>query len=123
MKKYISILLALAMVLSLGVPAFAADTHEITSAAFPYYDGESEQSTDMTLYFLDGVNDLPYMEIHDLLALLKNIYHGTVDFSVTAEGPVVTYSRMNSLYDTDVPLSIDFDIRAFIGNSAFNIAS
>ena len=46
----------------------------------------------MTLYFLDGIKDLPYMEIHDLLALLKDVYHGTVDFSVTADGSVVTYT-------------------------------
>ena len=109
MKKLLSILLALAMCLSLSAAAFAADTHEITNAVFPYYDGENEQSTDMTLYFLDGVNDLPYMEIHDLLALLTSVYHNTVDFSMTADGSVVTFSRINKLYDTDVPLRIDFD--------------
>ena len=37
MKKTLSILLALTMVLSLGVPAFTADAHEISSAEFPIY--------------------------------------------------------------------------------------
>lgn len=109
MKKLLSILLALAMCLSLSAAAFAADTHEITNAVFPYYDGENEQSTDMTLYFLDGVNDLPYVEANDLLALLTNVYHDTVDFSMATDGSVITYTRMNELYDTDVPLSVDFD--------------
>ena len=84
-------------------------THTITSAAFPYYEGESEPSTELTLYFLDGVNDLPYIEAKDLLSLMTSTYHNTVDFSLTTDGPVVTYSRFNKLYDTDVPLNIDFD--------------
>ncbi len=109
MKKTISILLILAMVLSMGVMAFAAETHEITSAAFPYYDGGEKPSAELTLYFLDGANDLPYIEANDLLALLMNVYHNTVDFSMAADGPVVTFTRINKLYDTDVPLSVDFD--------------
>ena len=109
MKKLLSILLALTMLLSLCVPAFAVEAHAITSAAFPYYDGESEPSAELTLYFLDGMNDLPYIEANDLLALLTSVYHDSVDFSMAADGSVVTFSRINRLYDTDVPLSIDFD--------------
>ena len=55
------------------------------------------------------VNDMPWIEANDLLVLLTSVYHNTVDFSMTAESPVVTYTRINKLYDTDVPLSIDFD--------------
>ena len=109
MKKMVSLVLALALLLSLAVPAMAEDKHKITSAAFPYYDGESEPSAELTLYFLDGMNDLPYIEANDLLALLTSVYHDSVDFSMAADGSVVTFSRINRLYDTDVPLSIDFD--------------
>ena len=110
MKKLLSILLILAMVLSLGVTAFAEEEkHEITSAVFPYYDGGEESGAGLTFYFLDGVNDLPYVEANDLLALLTNVYHDTVDFSMATDGSVITYTRMNELYDTDVPLSVDFD--------------
>ena len=109
MKKLIAILVTLALLVPLCVPAFAAEAHAITSAAFPYYDGESEPSAELTLYFLDGVNDLPYVEANDLLALLTNVYHDTVDFSMATDGSVITYTRMNELYDTDVPLSVDFD--------------
>ncbi len=108
MKKLICILLTLSMILTMST-ALATETHEITSAVFPYYDGKDEPSGDLTLYFLDGANDLPYIEAKDLQALLTNVYHSTVDFSLTAEGPVVTYTRINKLYDTDVPLAVDFD--------------
>ena len=109
MKKLLCILLALSMIMSMGITACAAETHEITSAVFPFYDGGDKPSAELTLYFLDGANDLPWIEANDLLALLTRVYHNTVDFSMATDGPVVTYTRINQLYETDVPLTVDFD--------------
>ena len=111
MKKLIALFLCLCMIAGI-VPVMAestAATHEISSVAFPYYDSGNEPASELTLYFLDGVNDLPYIEANDLLSLLTNLYHNTVEFSAVSDGSVVTYIRINKLYDTDVPLSIDFD--------------
>ena len=57
MKKLLSILLILSMFASLGVTAFAAETHEITSAAFPLYFDSDDMDV---LYELisDKVDDL-----------------------------------------------------------------
>ena len=110
MKKLLSILLTLTLFPVLCViTAFAAETHEITSAEYPLYDSGGSTGSNLTLYFLDGANDLPYLEASDLLELLTEIYLNTVDFSMETDGPVVTYTRVNELYDTDVPLIIDFD--------------
>ena len=49
------------------------------------------------------------MEAGDALSLLKDTYRDTVDYSMKVDGSVVTYTRINELYDTDVPLRIDFD--------------
>ena len=62
MKKFLSILLVLTMLLPLGVPAFAADAHEITSGEFPLYNYSTSLGRDVKLYFLDGAADLPYIE-------------------------------------------------------------
>ena len=77
MKKLLSILLALTMVLSLGVPAFAADAHEISSAAFPLYHNSNSLGMDVKLYFLDGATDLPYIEANDFLTLLDDFILGS----------------------------------------------
>ena len=109
MKKLFSMLLVLALFLSLTAPGYATESHTVSGAAFPYYNGRNEPDAELTLYFRDGVNDLPYMEANDLLSFLKSIYLDTVDFSIATDGPVVTYTRINELYDTDVPLTIDFE--------------
>ena len=113
MKRHLSTLVILAMALALCLPACAqgshASKHEVTSSAFPFFDSDGDTGTELTLYFLDGIKDLPYMEVGDALSLLKDTYRDTVDYSMKVDGSVVTYTRINELYDTDVPLRIDFD--------------
>ncbi len=146
MKKFLSILLTLTMLLSLGAAAFAdgeaaqtqtaeaefaamlnelfggdevkeedvaelftalgslfeedaaeksAGAHEITSASYPLYPTETE----LTLYFLDGVTDLPYIEINDWMALFGSFYE-------TAD------ARHNTNPEADdnlSPVTFDFD--------------
>lgn len=116
MKKLLSILLALTMVLSLGVPAFAADAHEITSAAFPIYHNSVSLGMDVKLCFLDGAADLPYIEANDFLTLLDALILGSKDhdlsFSMESDGPVVTYIRRHPAEGADdngATMVLDFD--------------
>ena len=115
MKKLLSILLILSMFASLGVTAFAAETHEITSAAFPLYFDSDDMGMDVTLYFLDGVTDLPYIEVNDWLRLMDNFFDGPgtdINYSIETDGPVVTYTRHNSdseARDNGATMVIDFD--------------
>ena len=115
MKKLLSILLILSMFASLGVTAFAAETHEITSSAFPLYFDSDDMGMDVTLYFLDGVTDLPYIEVNDWLSLMDNFFDGPgtdINYSIETDGPVVTYTRHNSdseARDNGATMVIDFD--------------
>ena len=128
MKKILSILLALTMVLSLGVPAFAADAHEITSAAFPIYHNSVSLGRDVKLYFLDGAADLPYIEANDFLSLLNDFILGSSEkglcFTLEADGPVVTYIRQNPAENADdngatMVLDFDRDTIAFVDYNLF----
>ena len=116
MKKYLSILLVLTMLLPLGVPAFAADAHEITSAAFPIYHNSVSLGMDVKLCFLDGAADLPYIEANDFLTLLDALILGSKDhdlsFSMESDGPVVTYIRRHPAEGADdngATMVLDFD--------------
>ena len=128
MKKLLSILLALTMLLSLGVPAFAADAHEITSAAFPIYHNSVSLGRDVKLYFLDGAADLPYIEANDFLSLLNDFILGSSEkglcFTLEADGPVVTYIRQNPAENADdngatMVLDFDRDTIAFVDYNLF----
>ena len=116
MKKTISIFLVLMMVLSLTVPALAADAHEITSDAFPFYLNDVDLGMNVTLYFLDGAEDLPYIEVNDFMPLLNEATIGDeglgISFTMETDGPVVTYIRHNrdeSAEDNGAPMVLDFD--------------
>ena len=115
MKKLLSILLVISMFASLGISAFAAETHEITSTAFPFYFDSDDMGMDVTLYFLDGVTDLPYIEVNDWLSLMDNFFDSSgtdISYSMEADGPVVTYTRHNSdseARDNGATMVIDFD--------------
>lgn len=139
MKKLISLTLLMAMVLNLTAcgggtvetpPAetVAVETqtdtgHEISSKTFPlYFDGE-KMPQEQTLYFLDGVNDLPYIESGDWLTLLSLLYEKPgfpVEFKMRAEGPVVTYTRHSDDYDADLPMTFDFE-KDTIGFTDYNL--
>ena len=82
MKKLLSMLLALTMLLSLCASAFAEESHTITAEDIPLYAVGEETGETMKLYFLDGVKDLPYMEISDLCDLLTGLIgDGIVTFT------------------------------------------
>ena len=94
MKKLLSMLLALTMLLSLCAPAFAEESHTIAGEDIPLYAVGQETGETMKLYFLDGVKDLPYMEISDLCDLLTGLIGGGVaTFTKDVQGPIVTITR------------------------------
>ena len=128
MKKFLSILLVLTMLLPLGVPAFAADAHEITSGEFPLYNYSTSLGRDVKLYFLDGAADLPYIEANDFLSLLNDFILGSSEkglcFTLEADGPVVTYIRQNPAENADdngatMVLDFDRDTIAFVDYNLF----
>lgn len=129
MKKVVlSLTLAMAVALVLTACGGAAGTpngkkHTVESSTFPFYKGTEKSNTELKLYFLDGVKDLPYIEATDCLSLLKDTYNNAVDFTMSTEGSVVTFSRPNKLYDTDVPLTIDFskDLMHFADYNLFSM--
>ena len=100
MKKLLCLLLVLSMALSLCAPAFAEESHTVTGKEFPLYLMSEDSGEKMTLYFLDGVTDLPYIDVNGMLKLLKLIYGEDPDingkyvsFTMEADGPVVTFTR------------------------------
>ncbi len=111
MKKMLSILLALTMLLSLCAPALAEESHTITSEAFPLYTTGADTGETFKLYFLDGVTDLPYMEISDLCDLMTGLIgEEIVTFTKEIHGPVVTVTRNHEgSSDDGCSATFDFD--------------
>ena len=99
--------------LSLGVPTFAEDKHEITSESFPLYMGEMQMGIDLPLYFLDGVNDLPYIDFKDFQEyLLQNLFDDyatgiDVQFTTEEDDPILVCRRLDDTYH--ILMTIDFD--------------
>ena len=115
MKRIMAILLTLAMLLGCcavaepaeAVEATGTETYEIETKNFPVYvPNTAEAYTEIPLYFVDGVDDVPFMEIHDWVKFLDNSdddeYQLTV--SVNDEGNLVTLVREN-----DYNMALDFD--------------
>ena len=81
MKKLVSILLALTIALVFCAPAFAAASHTITSAEYPFCLMGMDLGMKKTLYFLDGVTDLPYVDTNGLLDMLNFSFGQDVDIN------------------------------------------
>ena len=132
MKKLISMTLILSLILGLTACSDAGlninndtandssdntgykknEKHEITSKTFPLYFDDEKMDEEQTLYFLDGVDDLPYIEANDWLTLLGLLYKQPgfpVDFEMSTDGELVTYSRYSERYDDDISMIFDFD--------------
>ena len=93
----------------------SAGAHEITSASYPLYLEADPTGAELTLYFLDGVTDLPYIEINDWTELFGGFYErgdAAISFELSADGPVVTCTRHNANPEADdnlSPVTFDFD--------------
>ena len=86
--------------------------HAITSASFPAYMENMDTGMQFELYFVDGANDLPFIDTGFCLELF-NAFLGNPDsgdtFTMTAEGPVVTFTRANSMVSASGPMTMDFE--------------
>lgn len=85
--------------------------NEITKKDVPLYVGSTDGiwSEDIPLYFVDGVEDLPYMDVNDCAGLLVGLYHdwaGETEYglSIRTEENKVTLTRENGVY-----AHLDFD--------------
>lgn len=84
LKRFLAVLLSLAMILGCAAAETAAvpetETHSIEAKKFSSYASspssliEGEEAP--TLYFVDGVHDLPYMDVREFAELLANSFTG-----------------------------------------------
>ena len=116
MKKLIALLLCICLALGM-VPAIAEDAAEtvITSKTFPVYNKtvESVWREDFPVYFLNGVEDMPFINLEDWKEVLKFAYNesdftGEKKFDLTLEtsedGKAVTLTRENGYL-----MKVDFE--------------
>ena len=116
MKKLISLFLGLCLMAGImPVMAESAASHEITGNEFSFYFDSDDTGMKVKLWFVDGANDLPYMDAKDFFGLYGD-FCGTqrkqVSFSMKAEGPVVTVTRSTTdpeAKDNGATMVIDFD--------------
>ena len=81
MKRLICILLSCLLLFVSGAFAETATepketVHQIETKAYPFYMGSKEDKwpEDFPLYFLDGVYDLPYVDLNDWARVLNKLY-------------------------------------------------
>ena len=131
--RWLSMLLVFILVVACAVPAQATATdsasqHSIVNRNYKFYIGSTEDDVlnkDFPLYFIDGADDLPYVEIGDWAALLYFINTDQMndpgyDLSVERKENVVTLERENG-YTLDFDFANDKlifeDYDAFMHNS------
>ena len=74
MKRILSVLLAILMLAGVAPAAVAEDAHEITMKDTPMYIGDVENLVNIPLYFMDGVEDLPWVALDDWRDVMDLIY-------------------------------------------------
>lgn len=127
--RTLALLLALTLLMTCAFPAYAETDgkHSIVSRSYTAYAGttaEEKLNKEITLYFVDGVDDLPYMELNDWgeLMVFVNTDNGDEDYGLSIEhkGDVVTLERENG-YTMDFNFANDTlhytDYDAFVHSS------
>ena len=124
MKKLILLVLALGLAVLSGAGCAENGKHDLTSASFPLYYETFETGTDMRLYFVDGVKDLPYIEAEDMLAMLEEFYDAPavgidIHFTLEKNGSVLTYRRLDDQYHLLMTLDFERDTIDFVDYNMF----
>ena len=101
--------------------SMSRDNAEIEEKTVPLYLGGLDDAVDIPLYFVNGVDDLPYISITDWADLLATIYQesGYEDYELYYEtdGEVALYTRENDysvLFDFEKDTITFQDYDAFI---------
>ena len=111
MKRWIAWVLVLAMLCCTvaaysEVEAGAVKTrHQIEEKTLTVYVGVIENNFEMPFYFMDGVTDLPWMDLESWCAMmigLAQAWYGdeTYDLTYTIDGETITLTRENGFYMT-----------------------
>ena len=128
--RALALLLAMVLTLVCTVPAYAetGGSHSIVMRTYPTYIGKTADdmlNQEIPLYFVDGVDDLPYVEIEDwakLLCFINTEFNDDpgYDLAINYNGDVVTLERENG-YTLDFDFQNDrlrfMDYDAFLHNS------
>ena len=128
MKKMLAFLLALTLLAGMLPSAVAAELqHTVEKRDYVTYIGsvESKLTEPLPLYFLDGVDDLPYLEIDDLGELL-NFMNTEINedpnyvLTSSCSDDVVTFERdsgYSAVFDFAKDIITFDDYNAFLHNS------
>ena len=121
MKKILFLAMTLASALALAACANDDSVDEqiaLYQAAHQRKEGmyplcfNGQKLLDLPLHFVDGVNDLPYIEagvMIDFYKALYELYDKPVQMTVAKNGAVVTCVRKNEVYKVDSAMTIDFE--------------
>ena len=132
--RWLSMLLVFVLVVACAAPAQVAQaesapaTHSIVERTYPVYIGSTADDTlnkEFPLSFIDGVDDLPYVNLEDWAALLYFINTDQsgdtgYDLEIEYKGDSVIFERENGYtltfdFANDKLLFVDYD--AFMHNS------
>ena len=128
MKRTMALLLSVLLLFGLYPSAFAAaEEHTVEKRGYTTYCGSVDETLTepLSLYFLDGVNDLPYLEIDDLGELIYFVNtqineDPNYGLSSSYDGDIVTFER-ESGYKVEFDFAKDRisfgDYNAFMHNS------
>lgn len=121
MKKFLLVLLSVLLLTGSVCAQDAAKTHEIVERTYTFYDGTIDDVFEepFPLYFMDGVDDLPYVELESWMELQIKIireWAGDMHYDLlfNAEGTDAAYVRENEYH-----MQFDFDKKT-IGFDDFN---
>ena len=85
--KILSAIIAIVLMFNLMPLSASAETnHQIEEKVLTLYVGAIDSSTEFPFYFMDGVEDLPWVELKawcDLLNLLYPAYGGDENYALT----------------------------------------
>ncbi len=127
MKRFLLVLSALLLAVG-AVCAQGAEekTYEITERTYPFYLGSVEDQWEepFPLYFINGVDDVPYMSLESLADMLVTICHllgdENYELVLNAEGPDAALVRENGYY---MAIDFDADTITFDDYNAFRLQS
>ena len=129
-SRTLALLLALVLALACAAPAYAESTgtHTVEERSYKTYLGVTPDDTleeEFPLAFIDGVDDLPYVNIGDWVELVNFYYTDCADdpdyaLTIDSDNDVVTLTRENGYtmtidYEKDRIVFSDYD--AFVHNS------